>query len=210
MGFFDAVAERLAFMKTLSPGELKKLGSVKLSDLVLQETARARVRVADLEKRYPNAGPKELAQRLIDEKKNLASMVGGVSGVFGLVAVPADLLFMTYIQIILLTDVATLYKVNLKSDRARGEMLDLFGYANGLGPLHRVGPKVMGKLAALMLEKGGLHTLGRAMPLVAAPVTAYFNNQHIQMVGEQAVRFYEGFDKAHAKARAHKQKASGS
>jgi hypothetical protein len=210
MGFFDAVAERLAFMKTLSPGELKKLGSVKLSDLVLQETARARVRVADLEKRYPNAGPKELAQRLIDEKKNLASMVGGVSGVFGLVAVPADLLFMTYIQIILLTDVATLYKVNLKSDRARGEMLDLFGYANGLGPLHRVGPKVMGKLAALMLEKGGLHTLGRAMPLVAAPVTAYFNNQHIQRVGEQAVRFYEGFDKAHAKARAHKQKASGS
>ncbi|HZI09152.1 MAG TPA: EcsC family protein [Myxococcus sp.] len=210
MGFFDAVAERLAFMKTLSPGELKKLGSVKLSDLVLQETARARVRVAELEKRYPNAGPKELAQRLIDEKKNLASMVGGVSGVFGLVAVPADLLFMTYLQIILLTDVATLYKVNLKSDRARGEMLDLFGYANGLGPLHRVGPKVMGKLAALMLEKGGLHTLGRAMPLVAAPVTAYFNNQHIQMVGEQAVRFYEGFDKAHAKARAQKQKASGS
>jgi uncharacterized protein (DUF697 family) len=210
MGFFDAVAERLAFMKSLTPGELKKLGSVKLSDLVLQETARARVRVAELEKRYPNVGPKELAQRLIDEKKNLASMVGGVSGVFGLVAVPADLLFMTYLQITLLTDVATLYKVNLKSDRARGEMLDLFGYANGLGPLHRVGPKVLGKLAALMLEKGGLHTLGRAMPLVAAPVTAYFNNQHIQMVGEQAVRFYEGFDKAHAKARAQRQKASGS
>jgi hypothetical protein len=62
----------------------------------------------------------------------------------------------------------------------------------------------------MLLEKGGLHTLGRAMPLVAAPVTAYFNNQHIQMVGEQAVRFYEGFDKAHAKAKAHRQKASGS
>jgi uncharacterized protein (DUF697 family) len=210
MGFYDSVAERLAFMKMMTPGELKKLGSAKLSDIVMAEVTRARVRVAELEKRYPKAPPKELAQRLIDEKKNLASMVGGVSGVFGLVALPADLLFMAYLQIILLTDVATLYKANLKTERARGEMLDLFGYANGLGPLHRAGPKVMGKLAAMMLEKGGLHTLGRAMPLVAAPITAYFNNQHIQMVGEQAVRFYEGFDKAHAKAKAHRQKASGS
>ncbi|MFP2907591.1 EcsC family protein [Pyxidicoccus sp. 3LFB2] len=209
MGFYDSVAERLAFMKMLSPGELKKLGSAKLSDVVLQEVARARVRVAELEKRYPHAGPKELAQRLIDEKKNLAGMVGGVSGVFGLVAVPADLLFMAYLQIIMLTDVATLYKVNLKTERARGEMLDLLGYANGLGPLHRAGPKVLGKLGAMLLEKGGMHTLGRAMPLVAAPVTAYFNNQHIQMVGEQAVRFYEGFDKAHAKAKAQR-KATGS
>ncbi|MFP2927115.1 EcsC family protein [Pyxidicoccus sp. 3LG] len=209
MGFYDSVAERLAFMKMLTPSELKKLGSARLSDVVLQEVARARVRVAELEKRYPNAQPRELAQRLIDEKKNLASMVGGVSGVFGLVALPADLVFMAYLQITLLTDVATLYKANLKTDRARGEMLDLFGYANGLGPVHRAGPKVLGKLAAMLLEKGGLHTLGRAMPLVAAPVTAYFNNQHIQMVGEQAVRFYEGFDKAHAKAKAQRQKASG-
>ncbi|WP_426755436.1 EcsC family protein [Myxococcus sp. Y35] len=209
MGLYDSVAERLAFMKKMTPAELKKLGSARLSDIVLQEVARSRVRIAALEKRYPQAPPRELAQRIVDEKKNLASMVGGVSGVFGLVALPADLLFMAYLQIILLTDVATLYKVNLKTERARGEMLDLFGYANGLGPLHRAGPKVLGKLAAMLLEKGGMHTLGRAMPLVAAPVTAYFNNQHIQMVGEQAVRFYEGFDKAHAKAKAQRKKASG-
>ncbi|ABF90222.1 conserved hypothetical protein [Myxococcus xanthus DK 1622] len=209
MGLYDSVAERLAFMKKMTPAELKKLGSARLSDIVLQEVARSRVRITTLEKRYPQAAPRELAQRIVDEKKNLASMVGGVSGVFGLVALPADLLFMAYLQIILLTDVATLYKVNLKTERARGEMLDLFGYANGLGPLPRAGPKVLGKLAAMLLEKGGMQTLGRAMPLVAAPVTAYFNNQHIQMVGEQAVRFYEGFDKAHAKAKAQRKKASG-
>jgi uncharacterized protein (DUF697 family) len=210
MAFYDTVAERLAFMKKLSPAELKKLTTVRLSDLMQQEVARARVRVAELEKRYPSATTRELAQRLIDEKKSLASMVGGVSGVFGLISLPADLVFMAYLQIVLLTDLATLYKANLKTERARGELMDLFGYANGLGPLHRTGPKVLGKLAALLLEKGGMATLGRAMPLVAAPITAYFNNQHIQMVGEQAVRFYEGFDKAHAKAKAHKQKASGS
>ncbi|MBU8900262.1 hypothetical protein DRW03_24690 [Corallococcus sp. H22C18031201] len=211
MALYDSVTERLGFMKKLSPAELKKLASMRLSDLVQQEVARAKVRVANLEKRYPSAATRELAQRLIDEKKNLASMVGGISGVFGLVSLPADLLFMAYLQLVLLTDVATLYKANLKTERARGELLDLFGYANGLGPLHRTGPKVMGKLAAIMLERGGMATLGRAMPLVAAPITAYFNNQHIQMVGEQALRFYEGFDKAHAKAKVHQQKkAAGS
>lgn len=205
---YDSVVERLSALKTLSPAELKKVASTRLSDLVLQELSRSRTRVADLEKRYPSAGPKELAQHLIDGKKALAGMVGGVSGVFGLISVPADLVFMTWLQVILLVDVATLYKVNLKSDRARSELLDLLGYANGLGPLQRSSPKVLGGLAAKLLAKGGLPAFGRAMPLVAAPITAYLNNQHIQSVGEQAVRFYEGFDKAHAKAKSREKKAS--
>ncbi|MDY7232269.1 hypothetical protein [Hyalangium rubrum] len=207
MAFYDSFVERFAALKMLSPAELKKLAGAKLSDVVLQELGRSRVRITDLEKRYPSAGPKELAQHLIDGKKAMAGMVGGVSGVFGLISVPADLVFMSWLQIILLVDVATLYKVNLKSARARGELLDLFGYANGLGPMQRSSPKVLGGLAAKLLVKGGLPTLGRAMPLVAAPVTAYLNNQHIQAVGEQALRFYEGFDKAHAKARSREKKA---
>ena len=201
MAFYDPFVERLQAFKMLTPAELKKLAGAKLSDVVLQEIARSRVRVADLEKRFPSAGPKELAAHLIEGKKALAGMAGGISGVFGLISLPADLVFMAWLQIILLVDLATLYKVNLKSERARGDLLDLFGYANGLGPLQRSSPKVVGGLAARLLAKGGLPTLGRAMPLVAAPITAYLNNQHIQSVGDQAVRFYEGFDKAHAKAR---------
>jgi hypothetical protein len=206
MAFYDPFVERLSSFKNLSPAELKKLAGTKLNDLVLQEIGRSRTRITELEKRYPSASPKELAQHLIDGKKALAGMVGGVSGVFGLISVPADLLFMSWLQIILLVDLATLYKVNLKSERARGELLDLFGYANGMGPLHRSSPKVLGSLAAKLLVKGGLPTLGRAMPLVAAPITAYLNNHHIQAVGEQALRFYEGFDKAHAKARGRQKK----
>jgi hypothetical protein len=201
MAFYDPFVERLSAFKMMTPAELKKLAGAKLSDVVLQEISRSRIRVTELEKRFPSAGPKELAQHLIEGKKALASMAGGVSGVFGLISVPADLVFMSWLQIILLVDLATLYKVNLKTERARGDLLDLFGYANGLGPLQRSSPKVLGGLAAKLLVKGGLPTLGRAMPLVAAPITAYLNNHHIQAVGEQAVRFYEGFDKAHAKAR---------
>lgn len=201
MALFESFTQTVVELRKLTPAELKRLAGARMSDLVLQEVARSKARVAEMEKRYPSAPPRELAQRLIDEKKSVASMVGGVSGVFGLISLPADLLFMAWLQLVLLVDVATLYKVNLKSERTRAELLDLFGYANGLGPLHRASPKVLGRVAARMLEKGGLGSMGRAMPLVAAPITAYLNHQHIQSVGEQAVRFYEGFDKAHAKAK---------
>ena len=205
MGFFDPLKERLAFARKLTPRELKKLADTGMSDLVLREVARAKLRISTLEKRYPSADAREISNRLIDQKKSLASMVGGVSGVFGLASVPADLLVMAYLQLVLLTEIASVHKVNLKSERARGELLDLFGYANGIGPMQRAGPKVLGKVAGALLERGGLETLGRAMPLVAAPVTAYLNNQHIQEVGEEALRHYAGFGKAHEKS----QRASG-
>ncbi len=202
MAFYDPLIDRLSF---LSPKKVKGLAEEKISDVVLKETTRAKSKIEELQQRYPTAGPRELAQRLIDSKKSFASMVGGVSGVFGVITVPADLGLMVYLQLALLVEVATLYKVNLKSERARQELLDVFGYANGIGPLQRASPKLVGKLATIVLTKGGLETLGRAMPLVAAPISAYLNNQHIQQVGEQAVRHYDGFSAAHAKT----QKASG-
>jgi hypothetical protein len=198
MAFYDSITDKA---KMLTPAELKKLADAKLADLVQQEVPRARKRVADLEQRYPSAGTRERAQRLIDEKKHVASMVGGISGVFGLLGLPADLTVMAWLQLTLLVDLATLYKVNLKSERARNELLDQYGYATGVGPIQRSGPRVLGKVAEVLLKKGGMQVLGRAMPLVAAPVTAYLNNQHIQKVGDHAVRFYEGFDKAHAKTK---------
>jgi len=202
MPFYDPL---LANLKKLSPSSLRGLADEKISDVVLKETTRAKSKIDELNQRYPAAGPRELAQRMIDSKKAFAGMVGGVSGVFGLVSLPADLGLMVYLQLALLVEVATLYKVNLKSERARQELLDVFGYANGIGPLQRASPKLMGKLATILLTKGGLETFGRAMPLVAAPISAYLNNQHIQQVGEQAIRHYDGFSAASAKTK----KASG-
>jgi uncharacterized protein (DUF697 family) len=195
---FDPLREQ---MRKLTPAELKKLANQRLSDVVLTSVARSRHRVTALTQRYPTADQRELAQRLIDAKKEIASMVGGVSGVFGLVSLPADLLIMSWLQIVLLVDIATLYRVNLKSPRARKELLDLFAYANGIGPLQRAGPKVVGKVAGRLLERSGLETFGRALPLVAAPLTAYLNNRHIQSVGDQALRYYHGFRRAHEKRR---------
>lgn len=205
MAFFDPLLDQLKQAQRLSPKNMKKLADERLADLIDKELVRARARVEDLQQRYPSAGPRELSQRLVDSKKSLASMMGGVTGVFGVVTVPLDLAGMLYLQLSLLTEVATVFKQPLKSERERQELIDLLGYANGIGPVQRASPRVLGSLAALVLAKGGLKSLSRAMPLVAAPISAYLNNQHIQKVGDAAVRHFDGWGRAHEKSK----KASG-
>jgi hypothetical protein len=177
-------------LASLSPRELKKLANERFSTLVLAEIRRARERIAQLERTYPSAGREELARRLIDAKKGIATTAGAVSGLFGLVSVPLDLVFVTYLQVSLLVDVAVLSHVNLKSARAQGELLDLLGYANGAGLLVRAGPKVLGRIAVSLFERGGLPFLGRAVPVVASPLTAYLHNRALRRVGQEALRYY--------------------
>ena len=200
MGLLDS--ERLAFLKKLRPASLKRLASLRMEDVVGMEAKRARARVKVLRTRYPSAGPRELGQHVIESTKSLAALSGSVSGVFGLMSVPADLVVMAWLQIRMLSDLATAYGVDLRFRRARTELLDVLGEANGVGPLKRSGPKLLGKVAAVIAEKGGFVSIGRAMPLVAAPVTAWLNNHHVQMVGEAALRQYDGFARAAAKTRA--------
>lgn len=200
MGLLDS--ERLAFLKRLRPSSLKRLASLQMEDVVGLEAKRARGRVKALRTRYPSAGPREVGQHVIESTKGLASLSGSVSGVFGLVSVPADLVVMAWLQIRMLADIATAYGVDLRFRRTRTELLGVLGEANGVGPLQRSGPKVLGKVAAVLAQKGGFTSLGRAMPLVAAPLTAWLNNHHIQMVGEAALRQYDGFARAAAKTRA--------
>jgi uncharacterized protein (DUF697 family) len=200
VGLLDS--ERLAFLKKLRPASVKRLASLRMEDVVGLEAKRARVRVKVLRTRYPSAGPRELGHHVIESTKGLASLSGSVSGVFGMVSVPADLVVMAWLQIRMLDDIATAYGVDLRFRRARTELLDVLGEATGVGPLKRSGPRVLSKVAAVIAEKGGFVTIGRAMPLVAAPVTAWLNNHHIQMVGEAALRHYDGFVRAAAKTRA--------
>jgi uncharacterized protein (DUF697 family) len=172
---------------------LPQLAKEKLGRLYLDEIGRARRRVDDLRARYPSAHPQEVAQRLIDAKKTWASTGGAVSGLFGLISVPADVAFVTALQLSLIMEIALVFKTNLKSDRARGEVFDVLGYSNGADTVTmatRAGPKLLARVAEAMLTKRGLASLGRVFPIVAAPVTAYLNNKDIQRAGEAAVRYY--------------------
>jgi uncharacterized protein (DUF697 family) len=135
-----------------------------MEDAVGLEAKRARKRIQTLRTRYPTAGPRELGQHVIDSAKGLASLSGSVSGVFGLISVPADLVVMTWLQIRMMADIATAYGVDLRFRRARTELLGVLGEANGVRALKRSGPKVLGKVAGMVAERGGFASLGRAMP----------------------------------------------
>ena len=200
MGVLDPLRSGAVFLQKLTPARLKALGEATMIELVVREIPRARRRIAQLEQKYPAAKTRELAQRLIDEKKSLAGMVGGISGVFGLLSLPADLLVMVWLELKLLVDLASLYKANLKAESQRTELLDLFAQSNGVGPFTRSTPRAVGTVAGFALARAGLKTVGRAVPLVAAPISAWLNNTHIQRVGEAAIRHYEGFGKARRKS----------
>ena len=165
----------------------------RLWNVYVGEIARCRWRVDEVREKYPSASPPELAQRLTDTKKTWAATGGAVSGLFGLALVPADLMFVTVLQLTLIMEIALLHKVNLKSDRARGEVFEVLGYSNGADTVNlagRAGPKVLARVAEKVLTKRGLEQLGRIVPVLASPVVAWLNNRDLQRAGEAALRFY--------------------
>lgn len=180
----------MSIIPPFTPRQLKELAGSQFSRLVLSEIGRSRDRISELQRTYPSAGIPEIAQRLTDAKKAIASTSGALSGLFGLVSVPLDLVLVAYLQLSLMVDIGTLHKANLKSTRAQGELLDLLGYANGAGPAVRASPRVFGRVAATLLQRGGLPRLGRAVPVIASPITAWLNHQAIARAGREALLFY--------------------
>jgi hypothetical protein len=165
----------------------------RLQKLYVDEIGRCRRRVDELRGKYPSADAHELSQRLTDTKKTLAATGGAISGLFGLMLVPADLAFVTVLQLTLIMEIAVLHKVNLKSDRARTEVFEVLGYSNGADTVNlagRAGPKLFARVAEKLLVGRGLPQLGRAVPVVASPIVAWLNNRDLQRAGDAALRFY--------------------
>ena len=176
-------------MPNLSPAQLKAMANTQLSNLIVAEVGRAKARIAELRRVYPSAPPSELAERLSDAKKTIAGTSGAVSGIFGLASVPLDLVLVAYLQLSVMVDVAVLHGANLKSKRAQDELIDLLNYANGLDPVVRASPRVLGQIAFALLKRGGFSQFGRAIPVVASPVTAWLNNKAIVRACHEAIVF---------------------
>ena len=178
---------------TIGGMPLPAIARERLWEVYVGEIARCRKRVDDVREKYPSANVQELSQRLTDTKKTWASTGGAISGLFGLALVPADLMFVTVLQLTLIMEIALLHKVNLKSDRARDEIFEVLGYSNGADTVNlagRAGPKLLARIAEKALTKRGLAQIGRAVPVIASPVVAYLNNRDLQKAGEAALRFY--------------------
>ncbi len=182
---------------------LWEMAEERFSGWLLVEVGRSRERVRELKGRYPSAPARELAQRLIDGKKKWAATGGAMSGLFGLLTLPADLALVAYLQMSLIVDLAVLCGRNVKSARARQEMLDIFHDAGSASSTaSRASPKAAARLAERLFSARGLTLLGRALPLLAAPLTAALNNRDLQLVGEEAMRAYEVIPRAVVSLRA--------
>lgn len=170
---------------------LRRFAEERFSHWILGELERSRERVRALREKHPAATSSELAQRLIDEKKKWASTGGAVSGLFGAATLPADLAFVSWLQLTLIVDLAVLCGRNLKSARARQEVLEIFLAASTASrTASRASPKAVARIAERLFTLRGLRFFGRAVPLVAAPITAAFNNRDLQKAGDEALRIY--------------------
>lgn len=177
-------------MPAFSVDQLKALASTQMSSLIIAEVGRSRARIAELKRVYPSASVSELAERLADSKKGIAGTSGAISGIFGVASVPMDLILITYLQLSVMVDVACLYGANLKTQAAQNELLDLLHYANGVDPVVRASPRVLGHVAFVLLKGGGLKQVGRAIPVIASPVTAWLNSKAISRACHEAIVFY--------------------
>jgi len=176
---------------------LRRLADDGFASWILAETRRARDRVQALRDQYPAAEQAELAQRLVDEKKKWATTGGAVSGLFGLVTLPADYALVAYLQLSLIVDLAVLCGRNLKSGRAREEVFAILLAANGATKTaSRASPKAVARVTERVLAARGLRVFGRLLPLLAAPLTAALNNRDLQLVAEEALRTYRALPRA--------------
>lgn len=162
----------------------------RVAELYLAEIARARARVKAVKGKNPSAHAAELAKHLIDAKKQLAASGGVVGGLFGLASLPAELAFVTYLQLSLIVEIALAYNHNLKSERARDEVLTLLFATSRLRLPANAGVRLVGRAAGRALLRRGFALLGRSVPVVAAPVSAAINHRWLQRTGDEAVRFY--------------------
>jgi hypothetical protein len=164
---------------------------------LLDEIGHARGRVAELSHRYPAASKRELGQRIIEDKKQVAQTGGAVAGLLGLAAIPADLALVAYLQLTLVVELAVLHGVNLKGASGREQLLDVLGFRQGdLAAAVRAAPLVASRLSKVAMRHLGWRTLGRVVPVVAAPVSAWLNRRDIQRTGDAAVRRFDTFSRA--------------
>lgn len=184
-----------------SARSLRELAFRRVDQVILGELERAQPRIRALKEAHPGASRRELVERLVERKKSYAGTGGLVSGAFGLVGVPLDLVMVTYLQIALAVEVSLLFGVNLKSRTGQREVLEILARGNGVGPLYRGGTPVLARVAFALLRRRGWPALGRAVPVVAMPVSAWLNNRDIDRVGAAAVRYWDGMARLAEKRR---------
>lgn len=159
-----------------------------VKELITDEHRRAQRHIAQIRRQHPDVSKDRVAQILLDRFITAATVEGGITGAFGLMGVPLNTLFFTYGQVALIVSVAEAYGVVLTSEGGDEALWTLLGQAHGVEDVLRATPRVIGSLAKVLALRYGIGSLSRAIPLLAAPISARLNRRHMKHTGHLAMQ----------------------
>ncbi len=160
----------------------------RLRKLIQHERKRAQWHIDLIKRAEPYASKDRVAHLILDRWRNVATVEGGVTGAFGFAGVPLNLLLFAYCQLAVVVSIAEAYGVALDGEAGEKALLDVIGKAHGIEDLVRASPRVLGALARALAIRHGLGTLGRLVPMVAAPISARLNRKELERTGTEALR----------------------
>lgn len=160
----------------------------RLRDLIAQERKRAQLHIELIRRMEPKASKDRLATIMLDRWTKVAKVEGGLTGVLGFAGIPLNLLLFSYCQLAVTVSIAEAYGIELRGDSGEEALVDVIGRVHGVEDLIRSSPRVLGALARALAIRHGLGTVGRLVPLLAAPVSAKLNEREMRRVGEAAMR----------------------
>lgn len=160
----------------------------RLRDLIADERRRAQLHIALIRRGEPAVSADRLANLLIERWMKVASVEGGLTGALGLFGVPINLVLFVYCEIALIVSVAEAYDTVLEGELGEEAVLGVLGRAHGMEDVLRSSPRVLGAIARTIALRHGFGSLGRLVPLLAAPIAAKLNERDMERLGGEALR----------------------
>ena len=141
------------------------------------DTTKIKATVEEMQARYPNETPNQIAHRLIIQKTWKGGRLGLLTNIIPPIAalfLGVELIATTKLQTEMVYEIAAAYGLDLNEPARRGEVLAIFGLSLGADVL-----------------KTGL-TVVEIIPGIGAVVGASTNAAMLYVLGQTACRFYEG------------------
>ncbi len=169
-------------------GRVRQTARQRLRDLIAGERRRARLHIELVRQLEPGASPDRVAHLVLSRWVAAAAVEGGLTGALGFLGVPLNFLLFAYGQVAVIVSIAEAYEIGLDGESGEDAVLDVLGRAHGLEGVVRESPRVLGAIARTLALRHGLSTMGRLIPMVAAPIGAKLNQREMIRTGHEALR----------------------
>jgi len=160
----------------------------RIRDLIVEERRRAQFHISLIKRSEPGISNDRVAHVLLERWVRVASVEGGITGALGVFGVPLNLVLFVYSEIALVVSIAEAYDTPLEGEQGEEAVLGVIGRAHGMEDVLRASPRLLGAVARAIAIKQGFASLGRLVPLIAAPIAAKLNERDMQRLGGEALR----------------------